>query len=178
MYAGHAAIALIIKARRPATPMVPLALACYGPDFVDIALMIPHPREGMAIYSHSIAAVVIGAALAWLARVRFSGGVGAKAIALGWLLHWPADALTGVKPLLGLDTLIGLDLYHLGFTDVALEAVPIGVATAMCLRVWGPGADGRRVALATGAALFLAQVAFMIAMKQADPLTWTPRLVQ
>jgi hypothetical protein len=64
VYTGHAAIALALKSRDPRVPIVPLAIACYGPDWLEVALMIPHPREGMAVYTHSIPAVLLGATLA------------------------------------------------------------------------------------------------------------------
>ena len=40
MYAGHAAVALALKTREPRLPMLPLALACYGPDWLEIVLGI------------------------------------------------------------------------------------------------------------------------------------------
>jgi hypothetical protein len=47
VYVGHAAVALALKAREPRLPLIPLTLACFGPDWVEVALMFPAPREGM-----------------------------------------------------------------------------------------------------------------------------------
>ena len=134
MYVGHAAIALALKSRSPRVPLLALTLACYGPDWVDAALMIPHPRAGMAPWSHSLPAVAIGALAAGAVYALFAQQPGATALIVGWLLHWPADFLTGLKPLVGLAPLVGLDLYHAPVADFALETACIVAACVLFSR--------------------------------------------
>ena len=176
MYAGHAAIALVLKVRRPEVPMLPLVAACYGPDWVDVALMIPHPREGMAPWSHSIPAVLIGAAVASALYGMLAHRPGAGWIFLAWTLHWPADLFTGLKPVLGLDTLVGLDLYHLPYADFALELIAIVVCGAIYARAFAPALRQRWVVAAMCLSLIAAQAVVDAGMAALDPRTWAPSL--
>ena len=64
MYAGHAAVALALRRREPRLPILLLVIAAFGPDWLELLFMIPHKREGMAVFTHSIPAVLIGGALA------------------------------------------------------------------------------------------------------------------
>ena len=176
MYAGHAAIALVLKARRPDVPMLPLVAACYGPDWVDVALMLPHTREGMASWSHSIPAVIIGAAVASALYGMLSHRAGAGAIFVAWILHWPADLLTGLKPVLGLDTLIGLDLYHLPYADFVLEVAVVGVCGALYARAVARERRQRWLVAALCALLIAAQAILDTGMAKLDPRIWAPSL--
>ena len=174
MYCGHAAIALVIKTRWPSTPMVPLTLACYGPDFIDLAFMIPHPRAGTGVYSHSVPSVLLCASIAAILFAALEKGPGALAIFAGWLTHWPADALTGLKPILGVSTTIGLDLYHFSVMDALLETSVIGVACWYVARSMGSSARQRRIVLIMGTLLTVAQLAFDFAMSRIDGMPWRP----
>ncbi|MEP6621159.1 MAG: hypothetical protein ABJE47_17675 [bacterium] len=176
MYAGHAAIALALKSRDPRVPLVPLALACYGPDWVELALMIPHPREGMAPYSHSIPAVLLGALLAGGLFGIVAGRRGAGLVAAGWLLHWPADLLTGHKPLLGLVPLIGLDLYRVPLADLALEALAVIIGCALYARAVATTSAHRHIVIAMGTVLVFLQLGLDIVISASDPQPWEPSL--
>jgi hypothetical protein len=176
VYVGHAGIALILKSRAPEVPIVPLALACYGPDWIDAALMIPGPREGMAPYSHSLPALVIGAAVAGGLYAFIARKPGAMVLVLGWLLHWPMDFLTGIKPVVGLRSLVGLDLYHLPLADVALESVVIVVACMIYARTFAKQRRQRGLVVALAITLLVIQVTFDVVLSRIDPQPWHPSL--
>ena len=174
MYVGHAAVALVLKSREPRLPLIPLTLASFGPDWIEVALMFPK-REGMAIYTHSIPAVLLGAAVAGLLYSAFRQP-GARMIALAWLLHWPADLLTGRKPLFSLTPLLGLDLYHLPFADFALESIAVVVGCAIYARVFAARGELRRVVVILGAALIMLQGAVDVTLSVLRDAEWTPSL--
>lgn len=156
MYAGHAAVALALKAREPRLPLLPLVLACYGPDWMEVALMFPSKRVGMAIFTHSIPAVVIGALLSSLLYAAFRKP-GARWIALGWSSHWLADLITGQKPMLSSVPLIGLDMYRFPAVDFALESVLVAIACVYFARTYAVRAEQRRVVVMMGIMLVLLQ---------------------
>ncbi len=174
MYAGHAAIALALNARTRKVPIVPLALACYGPDWIDAALMIPHPREAMAAYSHSLPAVAIGAVLASALYAAIAKRPGAMLVLAAWLSHWPADYITGLKPLLGRTPLVGLDLYHLPWADPVLECTLIAVGCFLYARSLDQAQRRPRVLLAMGAALMVLQLGADAASSRLDGMPWKP----
>ena len=176
MYVGHAAIALGLKSRVPEIPIVPLTLACYGPDWIELALMIPRPREGMAIYSHSLPALFIGAATAWALFSLIARQPGGRTLFIGWLLHWPADFITGIKPITGLRSLVGLDLYRLPVADFALEAGFVLIAGVLYARRFARNRMQQRVVMALGAALMIVQLAIMIRLARMDGRVWQPSL--
>ncbi|PYP77650.1 MAG: hypothetical protein DMD35_14305 [Gemmatimonadetes bacterium] len=173
MYAGHAAVALALKRREPLLPIVPLVLAAFGPDWVDLLLMLPGERRGMEVYSHSIPAVLIGGALA-AAIYTTARRPGAQTILLAWLLHWPADFLTGRKPVLFRAPLIGLDLYRLPAVDFALESVVVVLGCLVYARTFPPRAELRRVVVMLGAALIAVQAAVDVALAVVRNSEWTP----
>lgn len=175
MYAGHVAIALALRARDPRVPIVPLALACFGPDWIETVLLSAGAKEGTAIYSHSIPAVIIGAALAagvFAALKR----PGARLLLFGWLSHWPADLFTGRKPMFTPTPLIGLDLYKLPAVDFVLESAVIVVACALYARRHAPRAELRRTIVMLAAALILLQGAVDVALAVMRNSEWTPSL--
>jgi hypothetical protein len=177
VYAGHAAVALALKAREPRLPLIPLTLACFGPDWVEVALMFPITREGMAIYTHSIPAVLLGAALAGLGWAAFRQP-GAWYITLAWLLHWPADLLTGRKPLYTGNALIGLDLYSLPAVDFLVESAAIAVGCAIYARRFAVRAELRRVVVILGTTLMMLQGAVDVTLSVIRKSEWTPSLAQ
>ena len=177
MYAGHAAVALALKAREPRLPIVPMALACYGPDWVEAALLFPHPREGMAPYTHSILAVLIGASLFAAVYAIATRRPGARWLMVGWLLHWPADFLTGLKPLTGLNDIVGLDLYRLPLVDFALESVVIVIGCGLYARRFARSEARRRLVVALGVALVVAQALLDLSLSR-TPEDWRPSLAR
>jgi hypothetical protein len=175
VYAGHVAVALALKAREPRLPIIPLALACYGPDWVELLLMIGGRKAGMAIYTHSIPAVIVGASLAAAVYAAFRRP-GAWLIMLGWLLHWPADLFTGRKPLFTAEPLVGLDLYKLPALDFLLESVVVVIGCAIYARRYAGRAELRRMVVILAAALILLQGAVDVALSVMRNSEWTPSL--
>lgn len=156
--------------------MVPLALACYGPDWIDAALMIPHPREGMAPYSHSLPALFIGAALAGGLYTLLARRPGAMVVVVGWLLHWPADFLTGIKPVIGRIAPVGLDLYHLPFADFALESCLILLACTLHAKHVAGNRAQRAVVVVLAVTMLLLQGMFDVVLHRLDGRAWHPSL--
>jgi hypothetical protein len=175
MYAGHVAIGLALKAREPRLPVVPLALACFGPDWVETLLMLGGVQSGFALYTHSIPAVVAGATVAAALYAAFRRP-GALLIFVGWLLHWPADLLTGHKPLFASTPLIGLDLYSLPAVDFALESVVIVICCSIYARRYAVRAESRRTIVLLAAALIALQGAVDVALSMTRNSEWTPSL--
>jgi len=175
VYAGHAAVALALRGREPRLPVVPLVLACYGPDWVEVALMFPRARAGMAIYTHSLPALLIGAGLA-AALWKLTRRPGAWLLGLGWLLHWPADLFTGRKPLFLATPLVGLDLYKLPWVDFLIESTVIAIGCAIYARGFPARAEVRRVIVVLGAALIALQAAVDVALSVMRNSEWTPSL--
>ena len=173
MYAGHAAVALALRAREPRLPILPLAIAAFGPDWLELLFMIPGKREGTALFTHSIPAVLIGGGLA-AALYSATRRPGGWTIFLAWLLHWPADLLTGRKPILFREPLIGLDLYKIPAVDFALESVVVVIGCALYSRAFPPRGELRRVVVILGASLIAMQAAVDVALSVMRNSDWTP----
>jgi hypothetical protein len=173
VYAGHAAIALVLKRREPRLPIVPLVLAAFGPDWLELLLMLPVKREGMAVFTHSIPAVLLGGALAAGAYAA-TRRPGARILFLAWLLHWPADLVTGRKPVLFPEPLIGLDLYKIPAIDFAIESLVVVIGCAIYARAFPARAELRRVVVVLGAALIAVQAAVDLALSVMRNSDWAP----
>jgi len=173
VYAGHAAIALALKAREPRLPIVPLTLACFGPDWVEVALLLKESHGGLTGYPHSIPGLVMCAALAGLVYAAFRRP-GAWYVVLAWLLHWPADLFTGRKPIITGTYLVGLDLYSLPAVDFVLESLAIAAGCALYARRFAPRADLRRVVVVMGITLVLLQGAIDVTLSVIRRSEWTP----
>ena len=177
MYAGHAAVALALRRREPRLPILLLVIAAFGPDWLELLFMIPGEREGMAMFTHSIPAVVIGGGLA-AALYSATRRPGGTTIFLAWLLHWPADLFTGRKPALLREPLIGLDLYKIPALDFALESVAVLIGCALYARAFPPRGELRRVVVMLGAALIAMQAAVDVALAVVRDSEWTPSFAQ
>ncbi|CAN5187381.1 hypothetical protein BH09GEM1_BH09GEM1_21490 [soil metagenome] len=176
MYLGHAAVALVLKSRAPQVPIVPLTIACYGPDWIEAALMIPTPREGMSPYSHSLPALVVGAVVAAGLYALIARRPGAMMILIAWLSHWPLDLLTGLKPIVRLTPSIGLDLYHVPVADALLETVVIVIASVVYARALAPMRRQRAVVVGLAMALVTLQCTFDVVSSRLDGQPWRPSL--
>lgn len=149
MFAGHAAIAALAGASRPAIPFWPLLAAAYAPDALEIgyhAFGVEH-ASAMA-WSHSITAMLLGGiafglwTFAWFRRRDV-----ALLAAAVYASHWLADLLTGQnKPTWHGGPGIGFGLYQVPAADFAIE-VTLVVAAAV-LHQWRRPAETRRVVLA------------------------------
>jgi membrane-bound metal-dependent hydrolase YbcI (DUF457 family) len=126
VYAGHAAFALVAKARRPGIAIAVLVPIAFAPDWIEwVAGAIGyHDRE----ISHSLVSVGVGAtlvALAWWLATRVAAD--AVAVWLTYASHWPADYITGLKPTWPGGPMVGLLLYTRPTIDMWLESVLVVV---------------------------------------------------
>lgn len=176
MYIGHAAIAIALKARRPDVSLLALGLAAYGPDWVDLTTMIPYARGGMAVYSHSLPAILLGAAVAALLYRVLARRPGAGLVALAWCSHWAADFITGVKPVVGSGWMVGLDVYHLPVADFAIELLILTIACADYAHVFAAERWQRRLVLTMWALLGATQGMMDVVVAHLDPSPWRPSL--
>jgi hypothetical protein len=176
VYAGHAAVALALKSREPRVPMVPLVLACYGPDWAELVLGLFRSKTAMRALTHAIPVVVVCAVIAAVLYATLVRRPGARYILVAWLLHWPADFLTSQKPLFHRGDLVGLDLYHLPPADFILEAGLVMVACVLYSRVFAPTARQRWWVAGAGAALIALQGGLDFGIARQEGLEWEPLL--
>ena len=128
----------------------------------------------MALYSHSLLAVAVGAVLASMLYAAVAKRPGAMLMLAGWLSHWPADYLTGVKPLLGRTPLVGLDLYHLPWADPVLECTLIAIGCFLYARSFDDVRRRSSIILVMGATLIVLQLGFDATSARLDGLPWNP----
>lgn len=124
MYAGHAALATLAKARRPRIPIGVLVPIAFAPDWIEcLADALGHYNK---ILSHSLVSVAIGStlvALVYWALTRERGD--AFVVWLTYVSHWVADFITGIKPTWPGGPQVGLMLYDHPLGDLLLETVLI-----------------------------------------------------
>jgi hypothetical protein len=179
VYVGHAAIALALKAREPRIPIVVLVLASFGPDWTEIALGFAFGGgySAMWAYAHFIPGVLVGAALAAGTYALLFRRPGASYVALAWLLHWPADFLTGRKPLLDLQHRVGLDLYNRPAVDFALEGGLVVLCCFVYARTFAPERRQRWWVAAMAVGLLALQGMLDYGLRSAHR-SWNPSLTQ
>jgi hypothetical protein len=164
VFIGHTAIALAAKRARLSVPLAALIAATYGPDVIEITLLLlwQWAHIPAAFGSHSIPSVALGAAVVaaayWIWR---RDGAGAGLLALTYASHWAADLFTGSsKPTWGGGPTLGLSLYEHPLLDFVVES---GLLLAAWLLFW-PARDQRRrpraVHVAGPLALVLVQLVF------------------
>jgi hypothetical protein len=177
VYAGHAAIALALKTREPRIPVGVLVLAAFGPDWAEIALGFAFGggHAAMWAYAHFIPGVLLGAAIAAGAYALVFRRPGARYVALAWLLHWPADFLTGRKPLFDLQHRIGLDLYRRPAVDFVLEGGLVLLCCLLYARAFAPDRRQRRWVAVMAASLLALQGVMDYGLRNAN-LPWNPSL--
>jgi hypothetical protein len=174
MYAGHAAVALALKAREPRVPMAVLVAACFGPDWVELFLSLALGRGPAEAYSHFIPAVILGALTAGALYAMLSRRPGAPYVVAGWLLHWPADFFTAHKPLLNPEHVIGLDLYNLPRIDFALETALVAGCCVLYARAYARSATQQRWVVAMGLALAGLQGVLDYGLLHQEGRVWQP----
>jgi hypothetical protein len=177
VYAGHAAVALALKTRDPRVPLAPLALACYGPDWLEIVLGFWRGRSEMALYTHYIPGLfagALGAAAVYVIVFRRPGG---WLILAGWLLHWPADFFTAHKGLLSPTDRVGVDLYNLPPADFLVEAALVLACCALYARTFAHSPAQRRWVAAMALGLLALQAMLDVSLAQLD-VPWNPSLTQ
>jgi hypothetical protein len=125
---GHAGVGIGAKWFAPRVPLWLLLCAAYAPDIIEVSLW-PfgiHNRE----LSHSLISVGLGATLlALLYSALRRDGRGAICLWCVYVLHWPADFITGTKPTWPGGPMVGLNLYD---HHVLVWIVDIAVLLAGC----------------------------------------------
>ena len=141
MFTGHLALALLARASAPGVrsrvALPALVAAAYAPDWLELPFrMAAWPRPLIALWTHSLLSVCLGAALAAAAWWVFRrDGRGAALIGATYASHWPADLLTGThKPTWPNGPTFGLNLYQHSAVDLALEAGLLLLAWALFTR--------------------------------------------
>lgn len=172
MYAGHAAIALLVKGVRPRIPLAVLVPVAFAPDWIEwVFYALGHDNRNL---SHSLVSVGFGAALVgliyWAARRTPRDAV---AVSLTYVSHWAADFITGIKPTWPGGPQVGLLLYGHPAADVALESVVIVLCWLVYLRSLPPTARRRPASLLIPVGLIALQIGFAAIQNPMikDPLT-------
>ena len=178
MYAGHAAIALALKAREPRAPTAVLVVACFGPDWVELFLGLSLGRAAGQVYSHFIPGVLVCAVLAAAFYKVVTRLPGARYVAIGWLLHWPADFLTAHKPLIDPTHVVGLDFYDVPAVDFALEGLLVVGCAILYARAFATDRARRRWVVAMAAALLAIQGVLDYGLAHEPWRDWNPSLAR
>ncbi len=122
MYAGHAALALVAKAKRRAIPIAILVPVAFAPDWIKVLLSYLGHENRMV--SHSLVSVGAGATIvAVLYFLYCRSAADAAVLWLTYASHWPADYITGIKPTWPGGPQVGLLLYTHPLADVIVESV-------------------------------------------------------
>ena len=173
MYAGHAAIAVLMKTARPRIPMAVLVPIAFAPDWIEWVLQFRPTSARME--SHGLISIAIGATVAalvyWLGSRRPGDAI---AIALLYVSHWFADLITGLKPTWPGGPDVGLLLYNHPFADVAVESLVIIIAAWRYQQMLSRATPARRYlasALLAGGLIGM-QIGFILIQNPAvrDPL--------
>jgi hypothetical protein len=121
VYAGHAALGLLAKGKRPAIPLAFIVAVAWGPDWVEVFFSSLGNENRML--SHSLVSVGLVAtvlAFAWFAYTRVAAD--ALVVWLTYASHWPADYITGLKPTWPGGPTVGLLLYAHSIPDFLIES--------------------------------------------------------
>jgi LexA-binding, inner membrane-associated putative hydrolase len=123
MYTGHLGVAL--AARRFGTvPLWALVVTSQMPDWLSIVVGATGVEDAHEIWSHSLPAVLIGAAVAGCITLWVTARPGSAAlIAAVYLSHPVLDLITGLKPTWPAGPLIGGCLYDWPVGDFIVESL-------------------------------------------------------
>jgi hypothetical protein len=160
VFAGHAAVAALAGSTRPSVPVLPLVLAAYAADALEIAYhTFGVSHSGAMQWSHSITAMFIGGTAFGLVVLAVLRRRDAAVLAgLVYASHWVCDLLTGEnKPTWVGGPSLGFGLYQLPAADFVVEVLL--VVAAAVLYQWRRPTQTRRVVLAT-AVLVMLQLGF------------------
>lgn len=127
MYAGHLGFALGAYSFRRTVPLWLILIAAQLPDWLDAGMCMADVNRGpYGLYTHGIAAVVIGGAVFGAITLLLTRDIAAALIVAGVVLsHYLLDYLTGLKPTWSGGPVIGLDLYSRPVVDLVLETITV-----------------------------------------------------
>ena len=129
MYVGHVGVALGAKGVRPQVPLWTLVIAAQGPDWIDGCLLaLGLGTDLTSQLSHSIpSAVAVALAIGYLTARAMRSSPAGWTVAVIYLLHLPADYITGRKPLFPGGPKVGFQLYSHAKWDLVLEVAVISI---------------------------------------------------
>ena len=134
MIVGHVGVAAATRSVWQRASLPWLLVACGAPDLVDIAFAVAGVCNPYGLYSHTVPAAALLAAVIGGAALLITGSrATALASALMVLLHLPPDLVTGYKIFWPGGPMIGLYVYQHGLLDFLIEA-PILIAGWWLLR--------------------------------------------
>jgi len=120
---GHLGVAAAARSAWHRVSLPWLVVACVAPDVVDITLALLGVCNPYGLYSHTIPAATLLAAVIGGAALLVTGSrATALASALMVLLHLPPDLVTGHKIFWPGGDMIGLDVYSRPLLDFLIEA--------------------------------------------------------
>jgi membrane-bound metal-dependent hydrolase YbcI (DUF457 family) len=160
VYAGHAAIATLVKGVRPRIAIAFLLPVAFAPDWIEwlFDLFGRHNRE----ISHSLISVGVGATVVALVYLMITRArVDAMAVWLTYASHWPADYFTGLKPTWPGGPMVGLFLYRHPLRDAAVESLIVVACWFVYRRSLPREARGRALGLLVPAGLIAMHLAFV-----------------
>jgi hypothetical protein len=136
---GHLGVAAAARGRWPAVPLLWLLPVAIAPDLLDVAYALAGVCSPYGLYSHTIPAAALTAAVlgggAFLATGSRVAGLVTAAVVLA---HLPLDLVTGRKIFWPGGPLLGLALYQRPLLDFLAE-VPIALGGWWMLRRSGRG---------------------------------------
>lgn len=127
MIVGHLGVALAARGRWRRTPLFWLLAASVAPDAWDIVMAVARVCNPFGLYSHTVPAAALLAAVAG-GFVFLATGGGATGRSAGFvaaalvLVHLPLDFITGSKLYWPGGEMLGLRLYEWPALDFAIEA--------------------------------------------------------
>jgi membrane-bound metal-dependent hydrolase YbcI (DUF457 family) len=162
VYAGHAALALLAKAKRTQVPLALLVPVAFAPDWIEWLFAASGHRNQQI--SHSLISVGIGAVLvAVVYAATQRDWSGALAVWLTYLSHWAADFVTGRKPTWPNGPTVGLYLYTKPFADAAIEFGVIAICWFVYRQSLPPESRRRGMGWLIPVGLVAMHVAFLAA---------------
>jgi hypothetical protein len=158
VYAGHAAIATLVKGVRPRISLALLVPIAFAPDWLEWSAGLLGFHDKML--SHSLLSVAIGATVVAAIYALVTRELGdAIWVWTAYASHWPADFITGIKPTWPGGPSVGLLLYDHAVWDVILESTLIIVGWLIYKRTLNPSVRSRAVVWVAPLGLIALQIA-------------------
>lgn len=122
MITGHLGVAAAARARWPVVPLLWLLPAAIAPDLLDVAYAVAGFCSPYGLYSHTIPAAALTAAVLGGIAFLATGSRAAGLLVAGVVLaHLPLDFITGRKIYWPGGPLLGLQLYDRPLLDFLAE---------------------------------------------------------